>query len=337
MPDQGSHSRSDPGLPQLAATSRGQVSGAVTAPPLEGAGNDRAGALIVAISAVAFSTAGLFTRLVEADVWTMLFWRGLFGGIMIGAYVIWTERTAHRKAFTAIGWAGVLTATCSTAGTICFVAALRMTTVADVTIVYATAPFIAAGIAWVWTRERPRCVTLVASGLALLGVVILSAAPLPAARMLGNLLALTMTILLALMMVINRRFRHVSMVPAACLSAFACAVLVAPLADPMSVTGADLVLLMLFGTTQFGMGLLLLTIGSRRIPAARASLLGNLELPLAPLWIWIAFGELPSRSTLVGGAVVCAALLLDLAADQAPGRWLGRPPLHQKAPDMGRG
>ena len=35
------------------------------------------GTVLVLVSAFAFSTAGLFTRLVETDVWTMLFWRGL--------------------------------------------------------------------------------------------------------------------------------------------------------------------------------------------------------------------------------------------------------------------
>jgi hypothetical protein len=43
--------------------------------------------LIVAVSAIAFSTAGLFTRLISTDVWTMLFWRGLFGGLLIAAYI----------------------------------------------------------------------------------------------------------------------------------------------------------------------------------------------------------------------------------------------------------
>ena len=73
---------------------------------------------------------------------------------------------------------------------------------------------------------------------------------------------------------------------------------------------------MLFGTLQFGTGLLLLTIGSRRISATRASLLANLELPFAPLWVWLAFDEIPSRLTCIGGAIVLAAVLTDAAADQ---------------------
>jgi drug/metabolite transporter (DMT)-like permease len=114
--------------------------------PGEGAGS--AGSLIVAVAAAAFSTAGLFTRLIAADVWTMLFWRGLFGGLLIAGYIVWRERAATGRAVAAVGWAGLVTAGCSTIATICFITALRETTVADVTIIYAAAPFVAASRCW---------------------------------------------------------------------------------------------------------------------------------------------------------------------------------------------
>ena len=274
------------------------------------------GSLIVAVSAIAFSTAGLFTRLISTDVWTMLFWRGLFGGLLIAAYITWRERSATRAAFAAIGRAGILTASCSTIGTICFIAALRETTVGDVTVIYATAPFLASGIAWAWTGEHPRRSTLVASGVALLGVVVMCGAALSMGHVAGDVLALAMTALMALMMVVIRKNTQVSMLPAACLSAFACAVAVFPLAHPADVTTQNLLRLGLFGTTQFGLGLLLLTAGTRLISATRASLLGNLELPFAPLWVWLAFGEVPSQLASIGGGIVLAAVLLDLVADQ---------------------
>jgi drug/metabolite transporter (DMT)-like permease len=276
----------------------------------------RTGFLLVSAAAVAFSTAGLFTRLIATDVWTMLFWRGLFGGLLIGAYIVWQYRGAAPRAFASIGWAGLLAAVCSTAGTICFITALRQTTVADVTVIYATAPFIAALIAWIWTRERQNRATLAASGLAMLGVVVMVDSAFSMGQVLGDLLALVMTVLMALMMVIIRRNRQISMLPAACLSAFACALAVLPLAHPMDMSVHALGLLGLFGTTQFGLGLLLLTVGSRLISATRASLLANLELPFAPLWVWLAFGEVPSGPTCIGGSLVLVAVLLDLAADR---------------------
>jgi drug/metabolite transporter (DMT)-like permease len=89
------------------------------------------------------------------------------------------------------------------------------------------------------------------------------------------------------------------------------------LAEPTRITISNFGLLVLFGVMQFGLGLLLLTLGSRLIPASKASLLGNLELPLAPLWVWIAFGEIPAQSTYLGGSVVIAALIIDFLADTA--------------------
>lgn len=276
-----------------------------------------AGPLLILGSALAFSTAGLFTRVLPTDIWTLLFWRGVFGGLLIAGFILWRQRGATPAAFRAIGWPGLFAGACSTAATICFVSALRLTTVADVTIIYATAPFIAAGLAWLWLRERPTAATLAASLFALIGVGVMFDAVVSAGHLAGNLIALTMAGLMAAMMVVIRRHRAVSMLPASCLSAFACALIVLPLAQPLAVTAREFGLLALFGTTQFGLGLLLLTLGSRLISAARASLIANLELPVAPFWVWLAFGEVPSVSTLVGGAIVMGAVALDMRAAPA--------------------
>src|SRR5262249_22062244 len=157
------------------------------------------------------------------------------------------------------------------------------------------------------------------------------------AHLLGNALALAMTILIAAMMVIIRHSRRTSMLPAASLSAFACSILVMPMASPGAATGIDLVYLVLFGTTQFGLGLLLLTVGTRLISATRSALVGSLETPLAPLWVWLAFGEIPAVMTGIGGVIVMVAVLGDMLLarpgiranertvdDRAPARTGGR-------------
>ncbi|MBV9249658.1 MAG: hypothetical protein JO227_10505, partial [Acetobacteraceae bacterium] len=95
-------------------------------------------------SSAAFSTAGFFTRLIPLDVWTMLFWRGIFGGGFIAAYVAITHRRHTWNAIRGIGATGLLIAALSTGSTICFINALRLTTVADANIIFATAPFVTA-------------------------------------------------------------------------------------------------------------------------------------------------------------------------------------------------
>lgn len=272
------------------------------------------GALLIVASAVAFSTAGFFTRLIETDVWTMLFWRGLFGGLFIAGYVIWRDGRDALAAARRIGRPGLVAAGCSAAATICFINALRETTVADVLVVNATAPFVTAALAWAWTGERERWTTFVASSVALLGVIATVLDAVGSGRWLGNGLALLMTLLISAMMVVIRRHRATCMLPAAALSAFLCALLVWPWAAPMSVAKGDFVNLALFGTLQFGLGLLLLTVGTRLISATRSALIGALETPLAPALVWLAFGEVPSLMTCVGGVIVLGAVIGDLLA-----------------------
>ncbi|PYE30801.1 EamA-like transporter family protein [Rhizobium sp. PP-F2F-G38] len=104
------------------------------------------------------------------------------------------------------------------------------------------------------------------------------------------------------------------MLPAACLSAFLCALVVLPFAQPMQVTAPVMLDLLLFGTVQFGLGLLSMTVGTRLIYATRSALIGSMENPLAPVWVWLAFGELPAWATWVGGSLVLAAVIFDILA-----------------------
>ncbi len=88
-----------------------------------------------------------------------------------------------------------------------------------------------------------------------------------------------------------------------------------PLAQPAAVSAADLLYLMLFGTSQMGLGFLLLTMGSRLIPATATALISTLETPLAPLWVWLAFGEVPTTAAMVGGTIVLGAVVGHIVAE----------------------
>ena len=92
----------------------------------------------------------------------------------------------------------------------------------------------------------------------------------------------------------------------------------APFASPGSVSLQDLGLLVALGVGQIGLGLVLLTIGARLIPAAEVALITLLEIVLGPVWVWLARGEQPSATTLAGGAIVLGAVVFQaVAAPQA--------------------
>lgn len=270
------------------------------------------GTLLILVSSLAYSTAGFFTRLIALDIWTILFWRGLFAGLLIGAFIIWQHGRGAGAMVRAIGRNGIWVALCSTLATLCFLNAMRLTTVAEVMVINATLPFVTAALAWAFTAERERWTTLAASFVALVGVVIMFDPGAGRGVLLGDLLAVIMTVALAVMMVVIRASRDVSMLPAVGLSALLCPLVVAPLASPGAPDALSFVYLMLFGMAQFGLGLLLLALGTRLISATRSALIGSLELPLAPVWVWLAFGETPSRATLAGGLVVAVAVVADI-------------------------
>lgn len=271
------------------------------------------GTALLAASAVAYSSAGFYTRLIDLDAWTMLFWRGLFGGLFLAGMVVWRERGQAVRAVRDIGRDGLLIALCSALATVCFLNALRLSAVADVMVIDATIPFVTAGIAWLVLREREDWVTLAATVAAVVGVAVMMGAAASGGRLPGNVLAFGMVVLMSLVLVLIRRNPGVSMLPAVGLSAFLCALIVLPFAKPLSVNGEELLLLALFGASQFGLGLLLLALGTPLVSATRGALIGVLQTPLGTLWVWLTFGETPALATLAGGVIVVAAVICDIA------------------------
>lgn len=127
----------------------------------------------------------------------------------------------------------------------------------------------------------------------------------------GDLLAWAMTGLMALMIIATRRSAGASGLPIAAISSLASILFAAALAHPTHLHPVQLGELALFGITQLGLGLLLLTAGSKHLSASRVALIGGLDVPLAPIWVWLAFSEVPSASTIAGGLVVIVAVALN--------------------------
>ncbi|KAK6022045.1 putative membrane protein [Ostertagia ostertagi] len=271
------------------------------------------GTVLLGASAAAYSSAGLYTRLIDLDAWTMLFWRGLFGGLFLAGMVAWRERGRVGQAVLAIGRDGMLIGFGSALATVCFLNALRLSTVADVLVIDATIPFVTAGMAWLVLREHEDRITLAATLAAVAGVAVMMGAAEAGGRLPGNVLAFGMVVLMSLVLVLIRRNPGVSMLPAVGLSAFLCALIVLPFAKPLAVSTRELLLLALFGASQFGLGLLLLALGTPLVSATRGALIGVLQTPLGTFWVWLALGEAPAPATLAGGVIVVAAVVCDIA------------------------
>lgn len=269
------------------------------------------GVVLLLAGTIAFSSAGLFVRILGKDAATTLFWRGLFTAAIIIAYIAWREGPRTWAAFRAVGRAGLWISALNAASMGCFIASLQYTTVANNSIIFGTSPFMTAAIAWLLIRERPSAATLAFSLLALIGaaLVVGSSARLAAEGLTGDLLAVAMTLSFAVKTVLVRKHASVSMVPTGALGALIGCAGAAPFVTEWALTKAELVTFALFGFTQQGLGLILTTIGIARVPSAHAALLMALDAPLSPSWVWLLVGERPAAMALAGGAVVLAAVI----------------------------
>ena len=275
------------------------------------------GIAAIAGAAVAWSSAGYFTRLIPVGLWTMLVWRNVFGGSFMFAYLAVTRRRALLRdiaSLRSIGWlAGVINGL----SMVCYLSALRHTSVANVVVIYATAPFVAASLAWLFYRDAASRETLLAGAVALVGVAITIGGSPHLEGLTGDVLAMLMTLGLATFTVILRRHRETPMLPAATASAWVGALAALPFVSTLSVTPTQLRNLALFGVTSFGLGLVLYTLGAPHVHAARTALISALDTPLAPLWVWLAFGERPATATFVGGGLVMLAVFGNVVGERS--------------------
>jgi drug/metabolite transporter (DMT)-like permease len=269
----------------------------------------RRGQLFVALAALAWSTAGLLQRALSIDTTTQLAGRALFAFVALLGFVALFSRGGTVRAFRTMGRAGLAVAGCMAVASASFIVALNHANVANVLFMQAVAPVLAALIAWIALRESVSRRTAAAMAIALLGVTLMVGGA-GSGGVIGVGASFVMTLAFAAAIVITRHRRDVSMAPAICLSQLLVFVAFAPLADAASVSARDLGLLVLLGVGQMGLGLAFLTVGARLIPAAEAALITLLEVVLGPLWVWIAYGEEAGAATLLGGAVVVGAVIL---------------------------
>ena len=189
----------------------------------------------------------------------------------------------------------------------------------------ASAPFIAAMLAWAFLHEHIPPRTWVAMSAALAGVAIMVGGSLGSSGgLIGDALCVVMASGFALVIVVTRRHREVSMTPATTLGMALAFLAMAPFSTLAGVSGGDIALLAGLGAFQIAAGLILFTAGARLIPAAQAGLITLIEVVLGPLWVWLIYSERPDAATIAGGTVIVAAVLLhaylELRPRFAPGR-----------------
>ena len=279
----------------------------------------RLGVLLVAFAGVAWSTGGILVRWIDsADAWQIIFYRSLSLALALLLVVAVRHRGGVVQAFARTGWNGALAGICLSGGFVGYVLALYHTSVANAVFMLGTAPFFAAVLGRTFLGEQVRPATWLAMALALSGIGVMVAGSLVVGTIAGNLLALGASLSFAGFNVLLRRGRANDMLPCVVVAGLSAALIAAPVIIATSAGDGpyggfglgqrDLVLCFAMGGVQVGLGLTLFTLGARHVPAVELGLLAMTELVLAPLWVWLGVGEVPSAFTLAGGAIILAAI-----------------------------
>lgn len=285
---------------------------------LPSANEERIGFLLVFLSALCWSFGGAIARFVEAgDSWTVVFWRSFWAAAFLIGFMLWRDGAGGTmRLFRGMGLPGVAVACCFAVASTSFVVALGYTTVANILLMQAGVPLIAALIAWVLFRERVSKPTWLAIAAVIFGVGIMVSDSLTGSvSPVGDGLALLIAIAFSIATVITRRFAHVRMTPATCLGTVIAAVFAATQTSAFTASASDMGFLFVFGALNLGLGLAFFASGARMIPAAYAALLGTFETLLGPVWVWLVHNEVPSGRTILGGAVVFAALMVHIGLE----------------------
>jgi len=276
----------------------------------------RRGVSLVLLATVLWSLAGLFVRmLAHLDAWTVLGWRALFGAVSISIVGLIERRRGQLDNPFGFGPLSPLVALLAMIAISAYPAAIMTTTVADVMIIYATLPFVAAGIGLLVNREKVSPHTLAASAVAFVGIAMIVANGLGSGRILGQVLSAVMTLAFAGMIVLQRREPKASMILVNGLGALGSGVFGLANSPHPPLGPYDFMILFVFGMTTIGLAFVLFMEGAKLIPSAEAGLISLLDVVLAPIWVFLAFGEKPGVATITGGAFVLAAAVWRMAPD----------------------
>ena len=268
------------------------------------------GLLMTIFGVLVLTPDALMLRLIEADLWTPLFWRSLFMTASLFAINAWIERRNPLYALRDLFKDGWFCALLFTGSNICFGISITHTMVANTLVILAAMPFMAAILTVILIRRKLPSRTWLTILLAIAGIIIVFWGRLGSGSVFGDAFAMLAALFMASALVAisyNPRINSVSAIGlgsllAAALSEFMGAELITPSVD-------DFLILALNGGLVLPIAMGLITFGPKLISAAEVSLIMLLETALGPLWVWCVLSEQPTMQTLIGGSLVLGAII----------------------------
>jgi len=266
--------------------------------------------LLVAISGVLLLTLDTpLLRLVDGNQWTVIFWRGIFVFLALGAWWLWRRHsTGSRQSFLMGRW-GMFVSLLYGLSNVFFVIALHNTSVANLLVILALNPLICALLSLVFLHDRVNLSTWVAIAASFFGVALIIQDSFGSLSFYGDVMAMLAVFTLASAIVFTRK-SGLNLTTSPALAGLIAAVVALPFAPSLVLEGSQWGYMAANGILVMAIASAMLAYAPSLLPAAHVGMFYLLETVLGPLWVWLAVGEEPSKMAFIGGAIVITTLIV---------------------------
>ena len=280
--------------------------------------------LLALFAPIFWSMTGLVIRLLhEVDEWQINFYRSTSLALFLVLYLVVKYRGDFWKVVRKSGQKAMLAGFFIGIAMFCNIIAMQHTTIANATMVMATGPIIAALLGWLLLGEMVSRMTWFAIAVAALGLTIMVGGNPVVGSLFGDLIALFGMLGFGLYAVVLRHGKAIDMTPAilyaGLFSALPSAVMAITIGNGLSAPLHEIAMCAGLGVVQLGIGSIMFALASATVPAVELTLFALGEPLLAPIWVWLVVGEVPSISSFVGGGLLLTALMTHLLANR-PGK-----------------
>ena len=295
--------------------------------------NHLKGFFLVVLAATLWSFGALIVRYMvsaQSYQWQYLFFRGLTIATVLLIYLMVREGAGLINTIKRIGLSGLLGACGLVAAFSGFIWSITLTTAANTLFMLAASPFIAAFLGIMLLKEKIRYHTWVAMIIAIAGMFVMVVEGLKAGNLFGNLMALISAVGFAVFAVSLRWRKETPQFTTVALAGLLCALLTLLILfidnNTLAMPQRNVYLSILHGFIV-GSGLILFSMGAKFLPAAELALLTMVEVVGGVIWVYLpVFGihEVPSALTVIGGAIVLGAIVLDGFGARQQRQMIGR-------------
>ena len=265
------------------------------------------GVLAVVLTALLWSSGGLFIKLISLTSMQLSFFRCLIAAIVFAVIFRKKVLKVNKLAIlNAVFYATVLTL---------FVIATKTTTAANAIFLQSTAPIYVLIFEPIINKTKWEPINIITIAVCFIGMILFFLGELSPGHLEGNIVALLAGVAFAAFFLGMRKNDKEYQQSAIFYGNIIVAVICIPfILELETISFNDLWMVSFLGVFQIAAAYAIFTYGIKRILAVEASIISMLEPVLNPVWVFLGYGEVPTTFAIIGGLIIISAISLRTVA-----------------------